>query len=1072
MCAEADVNAAGLRQADRVTVRQEWMEIPTYDLGPPSPFPSFHWEPSRGYYPYAALLDFCNEVHPQSHRTVVLENRYLRAVVLPDLGGRIFSVFDKVGGHDLFMVPASLKFQSVGVRGAWLAGGVELNFWHFGHTVTAVCQVNWAMRTLPDGSAGVWVGADVRPIGSRWAVFIGLRPGRAALDMGIRTMAPLALPGLMYWWTNAGVEVTDQSRFFYFGRYANSVHFDHAWPMTDGLDYSWYRNRIIGADMFLMECGRNYLGFFDYDRRHGLAQVADRHQAPGQKYFTWGTDMRGRFWDRVFSDSEQTYCEIQRGRMPTQKAAERMPALTSESWCETWMPLTGVEGLSATENDLILVVSPADEAEAAADAVALTAVREMADLRLEATAGGQPAGRWQIDRVGPGEPFTVTVERPGDRAIDAAKVFDADGRLLLDWTEYPLTGEDWVRQSREEFDPACAGVEEIYLQAEERRLYTWPKRRDSARRLFETGLAKDPGHSGIHLSLAEMDLRDGLPERALEHIEAALARRAGQERALILQGWVRMALGEPEAAAESFAAAARDEAGRPGGLIGLAAANLRLGRWQAALADADRILADRPAHPWGRLLKVIALRRAGREEPARGLLAEALADDPLWSRLHAEAYLLGVDPELGGGRRIADDTVGPACLYLELGLWEDAAEIASVDESNEPFSPAVRLAVVAFARLLAGDRPAADAAAAEMSAAPADGATPWSAGLLRPLREIAETWPDQPMPHLMLGNLLAGLDRRQEAGDAWRRAAELGMDEAVLHRNLAVLAAAEGRWEELAEHNRRAWRRRPGELNLFVEFDQALARLGRQDQRDALWAELPPEATARSLAFSRRVLQHLDACRYDEALEILLTHTFSRQEGNRQLRIGFHEALVGRAVPMIAAGRLTEAAESLAIGLEYPRNMNIGRSERRPDEAIIRYYLGLLAEMSGDPEAARAHWIEAVTEEHTDGSLEQAYEMLTWLALGRRVRMSHLAHLMESLHRGEKPVSPFYRKSYPVEMLVVTHGLAQLARGRIDEARALWREALERNPSLRWARLHLSMPRELLEGLARRTSGR
>jgi len=53
-------------------------------------------------------------------------------------------------------------------------------------------------------------------------------------------------------------------------------------------------------------------------------------------------------------------------------------------------------------------------------------------------------------------------------------------------------------------------------------------------------------------------------------------------------------------------------------------------------------------------------------------------------------------------------------------------------------------------------------------------------------------------------------------------------------------------------------------------------------------------------------------------------------------------------------------------------------------------------------------------------------------------------------------------------VLKLSHGLAQLARGCIDQARALWRQALADEPDARLVRVQLRMPDDLLDRMRRR----
>ena len=58
-----------------------------------------------------------------------LENEYVRLVMLPEIGGRIFLGQDKVNeDYDFFYRQDVIKPALVGLAGPWISGGVEFNW--------------------------------------------------------------------------------------------------------------------------------------------------------------------------------------------------------------------------------------------------------------------------------------------------------------------------------------------------------------------------------------------------------------------------------------------------------------------------------------------------------------------------------------------------------------------------------------------------------------------------------------------------------------------------------------------------------------------------------------------------------------------------------------------------------------------------------------------------------------------------------------------------------------------------------------------------------------------------------
>src|SRR5947209_8457406 len=198
-----------------VRVWEDSLELPTYAEGPPNPNPPFDlFSYTRFNYPYT-LRDALSERRAvQRWRALHLENEYLRVTVLPDLGGHLYSCFDKVSGRDLFYANPSIKKALIGYRGAWAAFGIEFNF-PVSHNWMSMSPVDFAMRSGPDGSGSIWVGSTDAVYGSSWRVELRLRPGRAALEQAVPLHNRADTRHRYYWWTNAAVEVWDDSRLVY-----------------------------------------------------------------------------------------------------------------------------------------------------------------------------------------------------------------------------------------------------------------------------------------------------------------------------------------------------------------------------------------------------------------------------------------------------------------------------------------------------------------------------------------------------------------------------------------------------------------------------------------------------------------------------------------------------------------------------------------------------------------------------------------------------------------------------------------------------------------------------------------
>lgn len=138
--------------------------------------------PSKASYPYPSLRLTGTRVQ-RTFRSVILENPYLRAVVVPTLGGRLLSLFDKRTGTELLKSPAVVPG---GDRGAEMIGGIELTLTG-APRLTAMGAAQFAAHEADeDDPAEVWVAEAVTGSGLSWHLKVSLPADRAELELEAR----------------------------------------------------------------------------------------------------------------------------------------------------------------------------------------------------------------------------------------------------------------------------------------------------------------------------------------------------------------------------------------------------------------------------------------------------------------------------------------------------------------------------------------------------------------------------------------------------------------------------------------------------------------------------------------------------------------------------------------------------------------------------------------------------------------------------------------------------------------------------------------------------------------------
>ena len=227
---------------------EDSITIPTYELGPPDPNPPFALVNPHPVYPYPMLDDLSDQRAPKTWRAIYLENEYLNVTVLPELGGHVYSVYDKLHRREMLYRNNVIKYGLVGPRGAWIAGGIEFSF-PFAHTTDTVSNVESAVHPNADGSATAFVGAIDWVSNMYWQIELTLRPGAARLEEGVTLFNATPLHNLYLFWTNTAVPATDDLQYLYPMRETISddpFAIVQSWPAWNGIDQSWYRNNQIG----------------------------------------------------------------------------------------------------------------------------------------------------------------------------------------------------------------------------------------------------------------------------------------------------------------------------------------------------------------------------------------------------------------------------------------------------------------------------------------------------------------------------------------------------------------------------------------------------------------------------------------------------------------------------------------------------------------------------------------------------------------------------------------------------------------------------------------------------------
>ena len=292
--------------------------------------------------PYTLQDEYDTPEEDLIFRSAVLENEYLKAVFLPELGGRLWSLFDKEHQRDLILANTAFLPCNLAIRNAWFAGGVEFNCGRRGHDEQTVSP-RFASVIQTEFGPVLRIYEYQRDRGTPFQYDCFLPEGSKYLFLRGRIRNPNKTVVPMYWWSNIATPETPGSRIVvpvkdvFANWYSGGSHALAKLSMPDGegFDASYPVNFQYVKDHFynIPENVRRYECQFFPDG-YGFAHVSTK-RLRGRKLFVWGQSQGGRHWNRkLLGPGLDSHIELQAGLGRSQQECLPMPPKTVWEWLE------------------------------------------------------------------------------------------------------------------------------------------------------------------------------------------------------------------------------------------------------------------------------------------------------------------------------------------------------------------------------------------------------------------------------------------------------------------------------------------------------------------------------------------------------------------------------------------------------------------------------------------------------------------------------------------------------------------------------------------------------------------
>ncbi len=340
-------------QQKTATVKEYLQTFTTYPFSDPNPIPLF-----TPVYPYYRYDGFTDKSIQKQWKVVQLENDYIKVMILPEIGGKIWAAIEKSTNRPFIYYNHSVKFRDVAMRGPWTSGGLEANYAIIGHTPNCATPVDYITKTNEDSSVSCIIGVLDLLTRTNWRVEINLQKDKAYFTTQSFWYNSTVEEEPYYHWMNTGIKAKGNLEFIYPGnRYIGHEGEYSDWPVnkSNGKKISFYEQNNFGGYKSYHVFGKyaNFFGGYWHDDDFGMARYSAHDDKAGKKIWIWGLSGQGMIWEKLLTDTDGQYVEVQSGRLFNQSAPgssftpfkhRSFAPYATDIWKEYWFPVLHTKG--------------------------------------------------------------------------------------------------------------------------------------------------------------------------------------------------------------------------------------------------------------------------------------------------------------------------------------------------------------------------------------------------------------------------------------------------------------------------------------------------------------------------------------------------------------------------------------------------------------------------------------------------------------------------------------------------------------------------------------------------------
>jgi tetratricopeptide (TPR) repeat protein len=980
-----------------VKIWEEDVEIPTYTIGTPDKNPMFLekrvYQGSSGrVYPHPVIDKVYDEKIDKKYKAVFLENKYLKIMILPELGGRIQRAIDKTNNYDFVYYNKVIKPALVGLAGPWISGGIEFN-WPQHHRPNTFGPVEYLLEENKDESKTVWVSEIDRMYGTKGMAGFTLYPDKAYLEIKGQLYNRTPLAQTFLWWANPALAANEYTQSV-FPPDVNAV-MDHGkrdvstFPIATGtyykmdysagVDISRYKNIPVPTSYMAYKSNFDFVGGYDHSVNAGLLHVADHHVSPGKKQWTWGCGDFGKAWDRNLTDEDGPYIELMTGVFTdNQPDFTWLQPYEEKSFKQYFMPYKNI-GIVKNAN-INSAVSLEVNKNIAAIGVYATQNYKNALITLK---GKDKEYLRVTESLSPTEVYSKDLLLDEDEIESnlSITVYSENGEKLISYEPKAIKTEDIPEPAKAIPEPKeVKNNEALYLAGlhlEQYRHATY-----EPEDYYLEGLKRDEEDIRINNAYGSLLFRRGQFLKSEKYFRKAIKTITRHNtnpydgEPYYNLGLALKYSGNLKEAYDAFYKSVWSSAMQPNGFYTLAQIDCIYCNLTLALEHINKAIIGNYHNCKARNLKASLLRRTKCYEAAEKLIRETIEIDKLDFGARNELFLLNVELDktedafnvLNELKRIMrkdpHNYISLAIDYGSSGLYEEAISLLSrfvdYNEKSEEVYPMVYY-YLGYYLLEAQNETKAMEYYKLGEKANSMYCFPNKLEDILALQSVIANNPRDAKAYYYLGNLWYDKKQYSEAVNCFEKSIEIDDSMPTVHRNLALAYYNKLNQPEKAKAElEKAFNLDNKDARVFLELDQLYKKLNvSYKDRLVLFEKNSELVELRDDLYIEYVTLINLTGNYKLAKDLIAKRKFHPWEGGEgKVSKQYLYACIELTKECLKDKKYKEAKEELLMALTYPENLGEGKLAGA-QENDINYYLGCAYEGLGDKMLSKEYFLKA-----------------------------------------------------------------------------------------------------------------